>query len=137
MSQQQKKAEALMRALEEKLRLRGAPNVVKLSSTAIRISKSATPAVAEANMLIRIKPKADDIDRRDALNLPQRVYNPHICEILLEDALAGAEAAALQKKLSESIYELSRAGMAIDVLEHTDALAAVAAEADFEDSAKL
>jgi hypothetical protein len=129
---QNKKAEALIRAIEEKLRLRGAANIVKLNEAAIRISESAAPVDGENNMIIRVKPMEDDIARKDALGLAQRVYNPQICEILLEEGATG-----LQKQLSEAIFEISKAGLAIDVWQQAASSDPVESEADFTGATKL
>jgi len=128
-----KKPEALIRALEEKLRLRGAANVTKLSESAVRVSQSATPVDGEANMIIRIKPITDDIARTDALGLAQRVYNPNTCEILLEEGTAATN----QKNLATAIFEVSKAGVGIEVLEQAAGATAVTTEADFTGATKL
>jgi len=129
----EKKSEALMRSLKETLGLRNIKTIKELSANAILISENDPAVDQEANMLIRIKPITDDIARKDALGLAQRVYNPQICEICLEDG----DAAGLRDLLAKVIFEVSRKGLGIKVSEQAVDAAPLAAESDFDTATAL
>lgn len=127
------KSASLIRNLQESLKLRGIANVSQVSVNTILITENAPAVDAEANMLIRIKPIDDDIARKDAFGLAQRVYNPHISQICLEE---GADA-DLRDLLAKVVFELSRKGLGIQVFEQAAGASPVATEADFDTATKL
>lgn len=128
-----KKAESLVRVLQENLKLRGVANIEALDSQSFRISQSAVAADDEANILVRIEAMADDIERKDALGLAQRVYNPQVAKLMFEENSASpgdiVENAASKAAKDLLIFELSRAGLAIEMWRE-DSVAHAAAPVD-------
>lgn len=118
------KAEALTRALYDKLTLRGYLYVSYLDSQNILISYNSVEVVNEPNIIVRIQALTDDIARTDALGLPQRVYNPQRAQILLEQSTAVvgqvaegttyADRVSQRQRLSVLAYELGRFGLHIE-----------------------
>jgi hypothetical protein len=134
---QEIKAENLVRSLKEALNLRGLANLSSVTNRTLKITQSAVPADGEANMLIRVRPLADDIQRTDAFGLAQRVYVPHIAEILLEEGQDAASLAINRRQLSIVTAELAKRGLGILVYEQAAGANPVAVEADFDTAAKL
>lgn len=98
---QQKQSEAQIRALKDKLELAKLPNVRLLDPQTIAVSTSVPAVAGEVNFTIRVQPIADDIARKDALGLAQRVYNPHVALVLVEASIAHATTLALLRAQSE------------------------------------
>lgn len=113
------KAQAMIRTLKEQLRLSvaGASFVEGSDSSffpILLVSKGAG-ASAEA-ILIKIEMLPDDAQHKDALDQPQRLYNPHRIRVLREDE-AGTEVPQ-QRDLREKVTsECIKLGSKVEIWE--------------------
>jgi hypothetical protein len=124
------KADALTRVLKERLEFRLSSKSVALSSDAngnpILLISDGTAAVGEDNLLIRIAPMADDIARKDALGLSQRVYAPHTIDIL-EQKNATTTVTTTHATLAQALCEIAKLGCDAKLWAQADATNAVVA----------
>lgn len=107
---QVKNAEAQIRALKDKLAILGLPNVRLLDSQTVAISTTAVPVIGEENLTVKIDVIEDEAQRTDALGNAQRVYNPMVARVLVEDDRTAAESALLRV-----VAELQKAAVGVEV----------------------
>lgn len=121
MALQEKKSEMLTQQLEQALKLRKLQYVSRLNANEILISWSATPTQDQPNILIKIQPRQDDTGAIDALGMQQRVYSPHMAEVMFEEDSEEPGEICLGSNYAETFkfgallatltFELARAGL--------------------------
>lgn len=90
----------------------------------ILIAQSSPAAVGEDNLLISITPMQDDISRKDALNLPQRVYSPNLIRIL-EQKDATTNVTSSPYSLAAAVDLCAKSGVDLQIWSQADATNAV------------
>lgn len=102
----------------------------------ILIAQSSPAAVGEDNLLVYITPMQDDISRKDALNLNQRVYSPNLIRLLEQkDATTGITTSALT--LAAAVDLCAKTGVDLQIWAQADATNSVASSSQLAAASKL
>jgi len=126
-----KKAQKAMELLKQQMLLRMPTRVqtdsVDANGFPVLLLSDSTPAVGEDNILIKIRTIVADWQPKDALGLDQRVYTPHVAEILLQKN-ATTTITSTPATIAQVQTEIARMGLGARLLAQADATNAVVAE---------
>jgi len=126
-----KKAQKAMELLKQQMMLRMPTRVqtdsVDASGFPVLLLSDGSAAVGEDNILIKIRTIIAEWQPKDALGLDQRVYTPHVAEILLQKN-ATTTITTTPATVAQVQTEIGRMGLGARLLAQADATNAVVAE---------